>query len=62
MQKVGKGAALRSAVVLSPRLAVESGEYSDLSAMTSLRSFMASLTGHVVAEAARSGGMANFNG
>ena len=40
-------------VIASPRTAVTSGEYSDLSEMTSLRTFVASLAGHVAAEAAR---------
>ena len=44
-----------AAVLASPRTAVKSGEFSDLSAMTNLRTFVATLAGHVAAEAARLG-------
>lgn len=42
-----------AAVIASPRDAVTSGAYSDLSEMTSLKTFVTSLAGHVAAEAAR---------
>jgi hypothetical protein len=37
----------------SPRSAVESGDYAELSEMTGLRTFVSELAGHVAAEAAR---------
>jgi hypothetical protein len=40
-------------VLLSPRSAVESGEYSEMSELTGLRMFLTTLAGHVSAEAAR---------
>lgn len=40
----------------SPREAVTTGEYADMSEMTSLRSFVAAFAGHVAAEAVRSEG------
>ena len=42
-----------AAVIATPRTAVKNGTYSELSTMTGLRSFVASLAGHVAAEAAR---------
>jgi len=42
-----------ASIITSPRAAVNSGDYSDLSEMTSLKTFAASLAGHVAAEAAR---------
>lgn len=42
-----------AAVIASTRTAVTTGEYSELSAMTSLKTFVTSLAGHVAAEAAR---------
>ena len=42
-----------ASVVLSPRTAAESGEYSELSDMTGLKTFVTELAGHVAAEAAR---------
>ncbi|MBK5293657.1 MAG: PaeR7I family type II restriction endonuclease [Acidobacteriia bacterium] len=42
-----------AAVITSPRTAVTTGEYSDLSEMTSLKTFVTSFAGHVAAEAAR---------
>lgn len=41
-------------VILSPRTAITSGAYTELSDMTGLRSFIATLAGHIAAEAARS--------
>lgn len=41
-----------AAMIASPRAAVSSGEYADMSEMTSLRTFVASLAGHIAAEAA----------
>ena len=42
-------------VLLSPRTSVEDGAYSELSEMTGLKTFVASLAGHIAAEAARIG-------
>jgi type II restriction enzyme len=42
-----------AALMASPRDASESGAYSDLSDMTSFKTFVTSLAGHVAAEAAR---------
>lgn len=42
-----------ASVITSPRAAVRSGEYISLSAMTSLKTFVTSLAGHVASEAAR---------
>ena len=43
-----------ASVITSPREAVTSGDYSELSDMTGLRTFVTELAGHVAAEAARS--------
>ncbi len=43
-----------ASVLATPRSAVVDGAYSELSSMTGLRSFVASLAGHIAAEAARS--------
>lgn len=42
-----------SAVLASPAQAIESGEYADISDMTSLRTFVAAFAGHIAAESAR---------
>lgn len=42
-----------ASVIATPRSAITDGAYSELSAMTGLRSFMAALAGHVATEAAR---------
>jgi type II restriction enzyme len=42
-----------AAVIATPRSAVADGAYSELSAMTGLRSFVAALAGHIATEAAR---------
>jgi Restriction endonuclease XhoI len=42
-----------AAVISTPRSAVEDGGFSELSAMTGIRSFVVSLAGHIVTEAAR---------
>ncbi|OYT93440.1 MAG: restriction endonuclease [Burkholderiales bacterium PBB3] len=42
-----------AAVIATPRSAVANGAFTELSSMTSLRSFVASLAGHIAAEAAR---------
>lgn len=44
-----------AAVITSPRAAAKTGEFSGMSAMTDLRTFVTSLAGHVAAEAARLG-------
>ena len=46
---------ITASIITSPRTAADSGEYAELSEMTSLKSFVASLAGHIAAEAARSG-------
>ena len=53
-QKLAKEQLYSAASVLAtPRSAVTDGTYSELSAMTGLRSFIASLAGHIAAEAVR---------
>jgi hypothetical protein len=42
-----------AAVMASPRAAVDSGDYSNLSELTSLKTFITSFAGHIAAEAAR---------
>lgn len=42
-----------ASVIATPRTAVANGEYAELSNMTGLRSFVASLAGHIATEAAR---------
>ena len=42
-----------AALITSARSAAETGEYSEMSAMTDLRTFVSALAGHVAAEAAR---------
>jgi type II restriction enzyme len=42
-----------ASIITSPRTAVQSGEYAELSEMTGLKAFVASLAGHCAAEAAR---------
>lgn len=42
-----------ASVISSPRTAAESGDFSSLSRMTSLKAFVTSLAGHIAAEAAR---------
>lgn len=42
-----------ASVIMSPRTAVNTGEYSELSEMTSLKTFISTLAGHVAAEASR---------
>ncbi len=42
-----------ASVIASPRTAVNSGDFSEISTMTSLKTFVASLAGHVAAESAR---------
>ncbi len=42
-----------AAVMASPRSAAETGEFTDLSEMTSLKTFVTSLAGHIAAEASR---------
>jgi hypothetical protein len=39
-------------VILSPRTASKSGDYSEMSDMTGLKSFVTTLAGHIAAEAA----------
>lgn len=53
-QKLAKEQLYTSAsVITTPRSSVHDGAYSDLSQMTGLRSFVATLAGHIAAEAAR---------
>ncbi|MGV1098873.1 PaeR7I family type II restriction endonuclease [Thiovibrio sp. JS02] len=42
-----------ASVIASPRTAADSGDFSSLSPMTSLKTFVTSLAGHIAAEAAR---------
>ncbi|MBN1958638.1 MAG: PaeR7I family type II restriction endonuclease [Desulfuromonadales bacterium] len=42
-----------ASVIVSPRTAADSGDFSSLSSMTSLKTFVTSLAGHIAAEAAR---------
>lgn len=44
-----------AAVIASPREAITTGKFSDLSDMTSLKTFVSSLAGHVAAQASRLG-------
>jgi type II restriction enzyme len=44
-----------AALLTSPRSAAETGEFSGLSPMTDLKTFVTSLAGHIAAEAARLG-------
>jgi len=44
-----------AALITSPRSAAETGEFSEMSAMTELRTFVTALAGHVAAGAARIG-------
>lgn len=42
-----------AALIVSPRSAAETGEYSGMSSMTGLKTFVTTLAGHIAAEAAR---------
>ncbi|MBP6677121.1 MAG: hypothetical protein KA185_17710 [Vitreoscilla sp.] len=42
-----------ASVIATPRTALRDGAYGELSAMTGLRSFVASLAGHIATQAAR---------
>ena len=42
-----------AALIASPRSSIANGEFSEMSAMTGLRTFITSLAGHVAAESAR---------
>ena len=44
-----------ASVIASPRTAVNSGDYAELSQMTSFKTFVTSFAGHIAAEAARLG-------
>jgi len=44
-----------ASVIASPRTAVKNGNYSSLSSMTNIKTFIASLAGHIAAAAARLG-------
>jgi hypothetical protein len=43
-----------ASLLLSPRNALDSGDFSELSEITNLKTFVSILAGHVAAEAARS--------
>ncbi|MBI3805330.1 MAG: PaeR7I family type II restriction endonuclease [Nitrospirae bacterium] len=43
-----------ASIIASPRSAITTGDYTDLSEMTSLKAFVTSLAGHIAAESARS--------
>jgi hypothetical protein len=52
VQKADRGNLyIAATVILSPRSAFKSGEYSEMSDMTGLKSFVAELAGHIAAEA-----------
>lgn len=42
-----------ASIIASPRSAVDSGDFSELSSMTSLKAFVTTLAGHIAAEAAK---------
>jgi hypothetical protein len=42
-----------ASVVTSPRTAIDTGDYTELSSMTSMKTFVTSFAGHIAAEAAR---------
>lgn len=42
-----------ASIIVSPRSAIDTGEYSEMSDMTGLRTFLSELAGHMAAEAAR---------
>jgi len=42
-----------ASVIASPRTAIDSGDYAELSGMTSMKTFVTSFAGHIAAEAAR---------
>lgn len=44
-----------TALITSPRSAIETGEFSDMSSMTNLKTFITTLAGHIAAQAARLG-------
>lgn len=44
-----------ASVLLSPRTSVDTGDYSELSGMTGLKTFITTLAGHMAAEVARTG-------
>ena len=44
-----------AALITSPRTAAETGEFSEMSAMTGLKTFVTALPGHIAGEAARLG-------
>jgi hypothetical protein len=43
-----------ASLIASPRTAIDSGRYAELSELTSMKTFVTSLAGHIAAEAARS--------
>ncbi len=50
---VQEGLYSAASVILSPRTALETGEYAELSELTNLKTFVSALAGHIAAEAAR---------
>lgn len=52
---VQEGLYTTASVIASPRSAINTGAYSELSSVTGMRAFIAALAGHVAAEAARLG-------
>ena len=50
---VQEGLYSAASVILSPRTALETGEYTELSELTNLKTFVSVLAGHIAAEAAR---------
>lgn len=49
---IAEGLYTAASVILSPRTAAKTGEYSEMSDLTGLKSYVAELAGHVAAEAA----------
>lgn len=50
---VQEGLYSSASIILSPRAALETGEYTELSEMTNLKTFISVLAGHIAAEVAR---------
>jgi uncharacterized membrane protein len=50
---VQEGLYSSASVIISPRTALETGEYTELSEMTNLKTFVSVLAGHIAAEVAK---------
>ncbi len=51
---VQEGLYSSASVIISPRTALETGEYTELSEMTNLKTFVSALAGHIAVEVAKS--------